>query len=729
MNWLYSIPPLLTLCCFLCLATLTLYRGTQTKTNRLFFLICALAAFLYGAIFLEFNAPNEQTALFISRIDHLFIIFLLPLYFHFFYEYLQMTKYKWLVTAAYVYTGALMVLVPSPYFVSGMERHAFGYFATAGILYPLFGLGGLTVTISSLFFIYAQIRREQDAARKNRLTYVMIGFGLMGLLTGLNFLPIHGIPIYPPGNFSFIPLSIFAVGLFKHDLLDMGILVKRSLVYSILTALLTGFYALIVIIANQMFTEFILSDSLVFPLCFFFFITFVFGPLKNGVQRLVDRFFFKEAYDYRSALKDLSRQIVSVLDVKAIAEKLLSAVERAMQVENCALFIKQVKEERDSGYRKMVANQWQSVSKSEAGIGSVIAYLASHPQPISQKKLIRLPQTEETMDILAWMTAEAVVFVFPLLFRDHINGFLSIGKKRSGEDFTREDVDLLETLCSQSALAIENAHSYEQIEALNTHLEKKVADRTMDLEKALQEKEKTQEQLVRSESLAAIGQLVAGVAHELNNPLASAFSLIQTVVEDLEEIIDGTQGLDPAIMEDLKFAEKELLRARDIVRSLLDLSRQTDGYSEKVDMNAVVRDAIQVLYNQYKQRGIPIFEKCDKNLPLVEGNFAALGQVVVNILQNAIQAMEHRKGCIELSTHHHAEEKQVVFQCSDSGAGIPDKWHRDIFKPFFTTKAVGKGTGLGLYICHEIVKKHHGRLTFASQEGKGTLFMVQLPAV
>ena len=174
-----------------------------------------------------------------------------------------MTKYRWLVKAAYVYTGALMVLVPSPYFVSGMERHAFGYFASAGIFYPLFGLGGLAVTTSSLFFLFVHIRKEQDPVRKNRLTYVMIGFGLMGLLTGLNFLPIHGIPVYPPGNFSFIPLSIFAVGLFKHDLLDMGILIKRSLVYSILTALLTGLYALIVIIANQMFTEFILSDSLV----------------------------------------------------------------------------------------------------------------------------------------------------------------------------------------------------------------------------------------------------------------------------------------------------------------------------------------------------------------------------------------------------------------------------------------------------------------------------------
>jgi signal transduction histidine kinase len=415
--------------------------------------------------------------------------------------------------------------------------------------------------------------------------------------------------------------------------------------------------------------------------------------------------------------------------VKAISKQILSAIERAMQVRDCAVFIKSAGQEGTIDYRRMTVHQWHQSLTASVGFKAILAYLTSHPQPAFRKTLSRSSQTKKTGDALSWMVEESAVIAFPLFFRDHINGILIMGEKRSGEDYTREDVDLLETLCSQSALAIENARSYEHIETLNNQLEKKVSDRTRALKKVLQEKERTQEQLIRSESLAAIGQLVAGVAHELNNPLAGAISLTQTAVEDLEELKGGRAGLDSATIEDLQFAEKELVKARNIVRSLLDLSRQTDVYSEKVDMNAVVKDANHVLCNQYKHLNIPITKEYSENLPFVQGNFAALGQVVVNIIKNAIQAIENRKGDIILSMHHDAHENQVVFQCSDSGPGIPDNLKKDIFKPFFTTKEVGKGTGLGLYICHEIVKKHHGQLVFTTREGKGTLFTVRLPAV
>ena len=728
MKWLYSLPPLLTLCCFMCLAALTFYRGAKTKTNRLFLMICLLASLLYGAILLEFNAPSEKVALFISRIDHLFIVFLTPLYLHFFYEYLHLTKYRWLVKAAYVYTAALVAIVPSSLFVAGMEKHAFGYFAQAGILYPLFGFGGLAVTISSLLFILVGIRREQDATRKNRLSYVMFGFAIMGLLTGLNFLPIHGIPIYPPGNFSFIPLSVFAVGLFKHDLLDMGILIKKSLVYSLLTALLTGLYAVIVIIANQAFAEFIFADSIVFPICFFFIITFIFGPLKNGIQRLVDRLFFKPPYDYRATLKDLSRRIVSELDMKTIGGQLLAAIEGAMQVNRIALLIHFEKRETIFNFKRMTVDQPDMMPETSTGFKALLRYLTSRPQPLNREELARESSFPEIAGALAWLEKESGSIVFPLFFQDHINGLLVMGAKRSGERYTREDIDLLETLCTQSALAIENARSYEKVEVLNAHLEQKVVERTAALNEALLEKEKTQEQLIRSESLAAIGQLVAGVAHELNNPLAGAISLIQTAVEDLDEMRDRHVGIDEATLEDLTFAEKELLRARDIVRSLLDLSRQTEGYDETVNLNEVIKDATKILFNQYKQRNIPITQNFGEDLPPIKGNFAALGQVAVNIIQNAIQAMENQEGIISLSTHHDVHEKQIIFQCSDSGNGIPREHQKDIFKPFFTTKEVGQGTGLGLYLCHEIVKKHFGQLAFSSREGQGTHFTVRLPA-
>ncbi len=243
---------------------------------------------------------------------------------------------------------------------------------------------------------------------------------------------------------------------------------------------------------------------------------------------------------------------------------------------------------------------------------------------------------------------------------------------------------------------------------------------------ALLEKERTQEQLIQSESLAAIGQLVAGVAHELNNPLASASSLIQTNIEIIEEQQDKRE-IDEEILQDLAYSLKEIDKTKGIVRSLLDLSRQTQTYQEDVDLNAVIDDALRVLYNQYKGLDVAIEKKYDPDLPILKGNFSNLGQVFMNIIKNAIQVLPECGGKITLSTSYDREKDCVVAECRDEGSGMPADIVKDIFKPFFTTKEVGKGTGLGLYISHQIIMKHRGNIHVRSEVGKGTSVTIVLP--
>lgn len=247
---------------------------------------------------------------------------------------------------------------------------------------------------------------------------------------------------------------------------------------------------------------------------------------------------------------------------------------------------------------------------------------------------------------------------------------------------------------------------------------------------ALLEKERTQEQLIQSESLAAIGQLVAGIAHELNNPLASASSLIQTNIEMIEEQEDHKTELDREILQDLTYSLKEINKTKEIVKSILDLSRQTQTYEEDVDLNDVIDDALRVLYNQYKCLDVMIEKQYDPDLPVIKGNFSNLGQVFLNMINNAFQALPSAPECagrITLSTSYDREKDCVVAECRDNGMGIPADVLKDIFKPFFTTKEVGKGTGLGLYISHQIIMKHKGEIQVRSEVGKGTSFIIQLP--
>jgi len=702
-------------------------RGQRTQTNRIFFTICLLGSFLNIDILFAFNTASAETALTVSRTDHFFLVFLMPVYIHFFHAYLQISKRKWLVYAAYVYALLLMCITPTGLYISSMKAYSFGLFAQAGPYYAFFGFGGILITVYVLFLLYGAIRRERSSIQKNRLKYVFAGFGLMGVMNGLNVFPIYGYAVYPPGNLSFIPLVLFGVGVLKYNILDIDILIRKGLIYTLLTTLLTCLYALIVLIASKMLKGFNLSDTVYFPILFFLLITIVFGPLKNRIQALVDQVFSKGRYDYQKTLKDVSRRIVSVLDVDEIAIYLMDTIVNVMKVNTCGLFMAN---DLVGPFTSFAAQGEQSrrIAAESFGDGSaLIDHMKASPGALIRKSMHEKagPEAKTIRSEMKRLRAELIL---PLAFKGDLAGFLILGEKRSGDLFSVEDIDLLETLSNQTALAIQNARSYREIEDLNQNLEAKVEERTRALQAALAEKERTQEQLIRSESLAAIGQLVAGTAHELNNPLASVSSLIQSAVEDLVEGEDVPEP-DGDLIDDLRFAGKELDRAKGIVASLLGLSRQTQRYSEAVDLNTVLADALRILRNQFKHQDVDILEDYAEDLPEVQGNFANLGQVAINIIQNAIQAVRGNAGVIHLATRHDVDRQQVVFTCTDSGPGIPASIRRDIFKPFFTTKDVGEGTGLGLYICHEIIDRHGGTILVEDIEDSGTRFEVRLPIV
>jgi signal transduction histidine kinase len=728
---LYSIPPLLTLCCFLGLVVLTVVRsfwqGHWTKTNILFLIICVFGLFLNIDILFAFNSQSAERALLVSRIDHVFLVFSGPVFIQFFHTYLNVPGRKWLVYLVYAYSVFLLCLVPTPLYIESMQKHYFGFFARGGRLYLFFGIGGLLISIYILFILHNAIRHEKIRSNKNRLKYVLAGFGTMGLINGLDVLPILGYSVYPPGNMSFFPLIVFAVGLFRHDLLDMGTFIKKSLLYSLITAFLTCIYAFLIIVADKVFKNFNFSDTYYFPILLFLLVAFIFGPLKTKVQSVIDHIFSKGKYDYQKTIKQVSRMIASVLDFNEIAKLLMQTVFKAMQVEHCTLFLRDIS---GTGFKKYSStekhiNSAHSISSLDKSF--IINFMKEHRQPIIRKRIKRRKYGTNTQPLLSDMDKLGAEVLLPMIFKDRLSGFIVLGEKLSGDLFSPEDLDLLETLSSQSALAIENANSYRRLDELNRNLEEIVRERTSKLNDALIEKEKTQGQLIRSESLAAIGQLVAGTAHELNNPLTSVSSLVQSTIEDLVQMADKIT-IDDELIDDLKFAHKELDRARDIVSSLLGLSRQTQTYTEPVNLNMVITDALRILYNEYKDYDLEISENYDPDLPDIQGNFANLGQVALNIIKNAIQAIADNKGTIFLATRFDENSHQVVFTCRDTGPGIDESIQKDIFKPFFTTKPVGKGTGLGLYLCHEIVQKHGGVLSLEETDKQGTCFVVRLPS-
>jgi len=452
----------------------------------------------------------------------------------------------------------------------------------------------------------------------------------------------------------------------------------------------------------------------------------VFGPMRHHVQQIVDNLFSKGKYDYQQTLKYVSQKIVTVLNIDDVAEYLMDTIVDIMRVNTCALFLFR-SDKRDFApfaVRGIHDTLLDSLSFKETS--PIVRFLNKVGRPVIRTDLIKRQSGLQIAEILSEMDDAHGQIVLPLFFETRLTGFILLGEKLSGHFFTSEDINLLEILSNQTALALENARSYKKIDTLNKNLEAKVQERTKDLKNALDEKEKTQEQLIRAESLASIGQLVAGTAHELNNPLASAASLLQSAIEDLMRW-NGKDQLSDNLLDDLKFADRELRRAGTIVSSLLGLSRQTRHYTEAVNLNTVLKDALRILYNQYKYQDLCIVENYADNLPDIYGNFANLGQVAINIIKNAIQAVEGQSGSIFLTTRYCKKENHVVFECMDNGHGIPESIRNDIFKPFFTTKKVGDGTGLGLYICHEIIQRHGGSIEIEDTDQHGIRFVTLLP--
>jgi len=406
----------------------------------------------------------------------------------------------------------------------------------------------------------------------------------------------------------------------------------------------------------------------------------------------------------------------------------VETVTRAMGVPHCLLFVIS-----GSGAGRVLRCACRSASEMPGSYpdrlipgNPLLEYFSDNTAVYRKNVGLLSGKQDDTLQVDEMLAGFDAVLAVPLFFKESLNGLILAGEKAGGAPFEPDDIDLLEILASHGALAVENARAYQAIERLNRDLEKRVAERTRRLQAALEEKERTLEQLIRSESLAAIGQLVAGVAHELNNPLASVKSLLQSAREDLEQG-PASRQIEPELLDDLRFADRELDRAGDIVASLLGLSRQTQTYREPVDVNSALKDALRVLKNKYKVLNVQIRKTLAPGLPSITGNFANLGQVAVNIIKNAFDALPAGQGTVHLKTAYRAKSDEVVFECRDSGTGIPPAIRREIFKPFFTTKPVGRGTGLGLYICHEIVSRHGGAISVNSPPGGGAQVVVRLP--
>ena len=234
-----------------------------------------------------------------------------------------------------------------------------------------------------------------------------------------------------------------------------------------------------------------------------------------------------------------------------------------------------------------------------------------------------------------------------------------------------------------------------------------------------------QSRIMQSEKLAAVGQLAAGVMHEINNPLATIGACVEAIGH---RINDGGPQAVASIREYVDIIDKEVQRCTGIVDGLLDFSRPKATARRTVNLTAVLEDTLFLLKHHQRFKRIPITLELAQDLPPMQANGEQLVQVFMALMLNAVDAMEGRAGTLTVRTFRNPDrDDEVVAEVHDTGVGMSPAEISKIFEPFYTTKLPGRGTGLGLSICYGIVQQHHGRIAVDSTPGAGTTFRVFLP--
>ena len=455
-----------------------------------------------------------------------------------------------------------------------------------------------------------------------------------------------------------------------------------------------------------------------------------------------------------SMLSDLSAAVNATLDPERIYQQALDQLVHRMGYQGVYLFLVDRERQRIVGHTGIGGRSGVEFEKVELPLdarASVAAKVAATGAAVlvEDVETTSEPADRELARALNVRSGVAV----PLTVRGRVFGVIE-AVSSDARGLGAADVELLTAVANHVALAVDKADSFRTIEDLSRGLEEKVRVRTEQLRAANEELraayrdlQATQMQLIHREKMASVGQLVAGVAHELNNPIGFVFSNVSTLddfVKRLRAMLEGYRALalEPADTERMQRQWAELKvdyalkyldsmtqgiregaeRARKIVRDLRVFARSQDDIWLPVDLHEDLESSLTLLNHLLKDR-ITIHRKFG-DLPPVDCVRSQIDQVFLNLLANAAQAI-HAEGAITIETRR--ENGSAVVAISDTGPGIAPEILGRIFDPFYTTKPVGEGTGLGLSISYEIVKKHGGHIRAESPRGGGATFTVSIP--
>jgi PAS domain S-box-containing protein len=726
-------------------------------------------------------------------------------------------------------------------FLVGLQYWAIRYWSATEVLRHK--LDQISVAYLALYYVIAAIvfrvryRRADSALERQQLKWLTRGT----LLAIAPFTFLYAIPyladLQVPGlltklaglSLVFLPLT-FSWAIVRYRLMDVDLIFKRGVTYTLATASLVGLYFGVVAVTAEM-VHARLPSLRTWGLLLAIIVTgLIFDPLKRAIQARVDRVFDRKRFDYRETLVEFGRGINSQTDLRTLLESIVDQLPKALLVTRVAVFLAAEGDSQQSGPHFELATSHGLSNVLPVELKSLdLSFLDfdrpganSHLFLENPQQVLRLPESQR-------LTAARLDLNYYLPCRvasregsgTRTVAVIGLGRTNDGDFLSSEDMEVLESLAGYIGIAIQNAQLYRRLEQKITDFERlkefnenivesiNIGIFAVDLDdrveswnaqmevmfaksrgealrqplsalfpaefvsrfNAVRDEQGThtlykfrlvlpsgeirvaniaiaplvtrnfiaigriilvdditdriqmEAQLTQSEKLSSIGLLAAGVAHEVNTPLAVISSYAQMLSKHMRD--------DERLAPVLEKITQQTFRASEIVNGLLNFSRTSGSEFASVDLNELLRDTLTLLDHQLKTAQIRVETNFDSQLPVIHGNRGKLQQVILNLMLNAKDAMfGTTNATLRVATFHGAG--RVLVRIQDTGSGIEREHLHRIYDPFFTTKTKPqegghKGTGLGLAVSYGIMQEHAGKIHVESEVGVGTAFQLEFP--
>jgi two-component system NtrC family sensor kinase len=611
----------------------------------------------------------------------------------------------------------------------------------------------------------------------------------------------------------FLPVT-WGYAIVRYRLMDVDIIFKRGVAYTLATAAIVGaYFAVVGGLAGSITSKFP-NTGRIGLISLIIITALVFEPLKNWIQVRVDRFFSRKRYDYRRTLIEFGRELSSEMDLSAMLSSVIDRLSHTLQVDRIAIFLATDADANAFVMEKSFGISYHGALDLRFLVVERPEHYAGHIFFDNTRKAL-----QESVTARETIAKLNLNYYIPCTVQSRTIAVMGLGKTMSGDFLSSEDVELLETLAGYIGIAIQNARLYasleqkaneyerlkdfnenivesisvgvlavdleDRIESWNSQMEvmyamprsQVVGERLSEIFPAsfveefyrvrqnpgihnlykfrlktragdtrianvaiaplvtrkfsvigrliivddITERIELESQLSQAEKLSSIGLLAAGVAHEVNTPLA----VISSYAQMLTKQING----DAKLGELLEKITRQTFRASEIVNNLLNFSRTGATEFSQINLNKIIKETLTLLEHQFKTSRIKVDAQLYEGLPTIHGNAGKLQQVFLNLFLNAKDAMAGKGGTLSIRT---SNGDSVQVDISDSGAGIAPEHINKIYDPFFTTKTSpregqSRGTGLGLSVTYGIIQEHAGKIRVDSQPGRGTRFQLEFP--